>query len=526
VRSGRRYAFVFVCQQGLLEAGALLLAASLKRSLCVELELIAGVPGPPDVWGTPGDLTLELLAELDVRVVSISNEFGPERPTANKIDCMRTSTDADKLVFLDSDILCLGQFEEECFDAPINVVPAYGMSFDQWDAAYRAAGVPMPSTRQPTLMSQEIGPPYFNSGFVAANRDLSFGDAWLASMRAIVEDDNVAPSRFEDQASLAIAIESLDVPYERLDERFNWPQFHKPLDGRRLPFFCHYSERAMLRHDPVLAETVGSLLREWPALLTVMERDECWAPLARDHAGPRSRSKVPFANKGMDLLITGMECSGVEPLSEMIGGCDNCVVRRPTPRVLAALAFPLPWPLAIFYRLERIRLLEARLPEVDRLTDSRAFEAIGDAEVRLGLDDGFVLATASTDPYLARLETFETVLPDARVVVCVRNPYDTLAAWKRRDAARPIDELARSWQEFAQVILSRRDRVMLVNYADLEREPDAVLEHVLSGSRRGNRWQPVTPVRSADRSNLVEADMDTIRAICSQAAGELGLGSS
>jgi len=225
---------VFVCQQGLLEAGALLLAASLRRSLDVELELIAGVPSPADIWGTPSELTLELLAELDVRVVSISNEFGLERPTANKIDCMRISTDAEKLVFLDSDMLCLGQFEEERFDAPINVAPAYGMSFDQWDAAYRAAGVPMPSTTQSTLMSQEVGPPYYNSGFVGADRDLSFGDAWLAAMRAIVYDETVAPSRFEDQASLAIAIESLDTPCERLDERFNWPQFHKPLDERRV----------------------------------------------------------------------------------------------------------------------------------------------------------------------------------------------------------------------------------------------------------------------------------------------------
>jgi hypothetical protein len=514
---------VFVCQQGLLEAGALLLAASLRRSLRVEYELIAGTPSPSDVWGTPGDLTLELLAELDVRVVSVSNLFGPERPTANKIDCMRISTDADKLVFLDSDMLCLRQFDEEHFAAPINVVPAYGRSFDQWDAAYRAAGVPMPAAIEPTLMSQELGPPYFNSGFVAADRDVPLGDAWLACMRAIVEDETVAPSRFEDQASLAIAIESLDVPYERLDERFNWPQFHKPLDDRHLPYFCHYSERAMLRRDPVLAATAASLLQEWPALLTVMESDERWAPLARDHARPRSERKSPSANKGMDLLITGMACSGMDHLSELIDGYDNCVVREPTPRVLAGLAFPLPWPLAIFHRLERIRLLEAGLPEEDRLTDSRAFDAIGDAEIPPALGEDLVLATASSHPYLARLDTFEKVLPDARVVVCVRDPYEAIAAWKRCDAARPTDELARSWQEFAQLILSHRDRLILVNYADLEREPNAVLERVLDGASPGNRADPATAASPGDRSGLDESDVETIRTICSQAAGELGL---
>jgi hypothetical protein len=255
-----------------------------------------------------------------------------------------------------------------------------------------------------------------------------------------------------------------------------------------------------------------------------MERDERWAPLARDHAQPRSRRRDLSADKGVDLLITGMESSGVEHLSGLIAGYDNCVVREPTRRVLAALAFPLPWPLAIFHRLERIRLLEAGLPEEDRLTDSRAFEAVADREPPPELDEDFVLATASTHPYLARLDRFEKILPDARVVVCVRDPYDTIAAWKRRDPARPIDELARSWHEFAQIILSVRDRVTLVNYADLEREPEAVLERVLNGSSPGTRAQSVVAAPPGDRSNLDESNLETIRSVCSQAAGELGVG--
>jgi hypothetical protein len=164
------------------------------------------------------------------------------------------------------------------------------------------------------------------------------------------------------------------------------------------------------------------------------------------------------------------------------------------------MAFPLPWPLAIFHRLERIRLLEAGLPEDERLTDSRAFDALGDVKVRTpALGEDFVLATHSTHPYLARLDTFAEILPGARVLVCVRNPYDTIAAWKRRDPERSIDELARSWHEYAQIILGQRARVTLVIYADLEREP-------------------------GDRSNLSEAELDTVRAICSRAAEELGVG--
>jgi sulfotransferase family protein len=184
----------------------------------------------------------------------------------------------------------------------------------------------------------------------------------------------------------------------------------------------------------------------------------------------------------------------------MIGGYDNCVARKPTPRVLAALAFPLPWPLAIFHRLERIRLLEASLPEEDRLTESRAFEAIENGEPTPTLDDDFVLATSSAHPYLARLDALGTVLPDARIVVCVRDPYDTIASLKRANPERSVADLAHSWQHFAQLILSERDRLILVNYADLE------------------------AASPGDRSNLDESDVEEIRAICSEAAEELGLG--
>jgi hypothetical protein len=65
---------------------------------------------------------------------------------------------------------------------------------------------------------------------------------------------------------------------------------------------------------------------------------------------------------------------------------------------------------------------------------------------------------------------------------------------------------------------------MLVNYADLERDPAAVLERVLAGSSPGKRGQSVVAAPPGDRSNLDEADLETIRSVCSQAAGELGVG--
>jgi hypothetical protein len=521
--SDRRYAFVFVCQQGELEAAALLLAASLKRFLRCAYELIACVPEPAEIWGEPSDLTHDLLAELGVRVAAITNEFGPERPTANKITCMQVSTDADKIVFCDSDMLCLRDFaSDEHLVAAFNAVPAYGESFDQWDAAFATVGLPAPPRTEPTLMSNELSVPYFNSGFVSVDTSIGFGDAWLDCMRAIVESESVAPSRFEDQASLALAVATLGIEYEYLDERFNYPQLHKPVDARNPPYISHYSQRALLRHEPVLEKTVASLVEEQPRLLELMEADEQWAPLARHY---RRRPVRGFGRrKAHDVVITGMASSGVAFLGDLLDAHDNCVVvREPKGRVSAGLDQPVPWPLAIFYRLERIRLIESLEPG-GGLASGRAFDvADGSGASSSFENENFVLATTGTHPYLARLDGIRAVIPEARIVVCVRDPLETVAAWKSCAGDRTIDDLARLWRHFAEVVSSQREHVTLVRYGELAANPERVVDQLLSGWDLGRRSRPMPSHAEGDRSNLDEVDERAICAICSQAASELGL---
>ncbi len=164
----RSYAFLFICQQGELEVKSLLLAASLKRFLRCEHELIAAIPTPAEQWGAPGELTRKLLQEMGVRLVSIHNDIKPVYPLGNKIFCLRVPTAADKLVFIDSDILCLREFHDEPrFAIPFNAKPAdlatFSSAVKPWRAVYKAARVAMPTLRMPMTVSGEYGPPYFNS---------------------------------------------------------------------------------------------------------------------------------------------------------------------------------------------------------------------------------------------------------------------------------------------------------------------------------------------------------------------------
>ena len=65
--------------------------------------------------------------------------------------------------------------------------------------------------------------------------------------------------------------------------------------------------------------------------------------------------------------------------------------------------------------------------------------------------------------------------------------------------------------------------LLLVRYNDLVNDPERVLEKVLHGLNPGTPTKPISAAPPGDRSNLDADDEQAIRAICSQAAFELGL---
>jgi hypothetical protein len=510
--------------------------------------LIAAVPAPPALWG---ELTKEgrgLLEELGVRVVPIENEFGRARPITNKIWCLLIPTDADKLVFLDSDVLCMREFHDEArFALPFNATPSGVRTPELWVHAYGTAGVPLPSVQMPTMVSRELGLPYFSAGFVGVNSDVPLGEAWLECHRALVADDTFPATRFEEQVSLALAVQKLELGYDCLDERYNYPLRHKPIDAQDPPYFCHYGRRPVAQHEPAIESAAASLVQEHPALLDVMKADEEWVPLARHferrRSAPAASEPVAQVSPPSDLVLTGIAASGAGYLSELFGGYSNCLVLiEPGGRVDVGLRLPVPGPVAVFYRLERVRILD------DGLAAEPAVES-----------NDFVFATTHTHSYLSRLEGLHRVMPHARIIVCVRDPFDTIASWKRhadgwsveeildsrfvpkpddpwltgaqrqtisqlRETVSPTQVMAVVWQHFAELVLNQSDRVLLVTYEDLVRNPQRVLAGVLDGLNGGEpRVAMSASVARSDRSNLTDRDEQVIRATCSQAAFDLGL---
>lgn len=253
-----KYSFIFVCQQGELEIKSMLLAASLKQKLKCEYQLIAAIPTPKRLWGKPGKSTINFLEKLGVTLIPIMNHIDYAYPIGNKLSCLQIETSGDIKVFIDSDMLCLGEFSHSPeFEAPFLAKPADGVTWGsedgQWEKAYGIFGMKMPDERMEATVSKQITPPYFNAGFIAVRSDIRLGETWLQCCQSIDAHPDIRNKRpWLDQIGLPVALARLGIDYACLDERFNYPCHLKMLNPDNLPVFAHYHDLKSLAKEPVL----------------------------------------------------------------------------------------------------------------------------------------------------------------------------------------------------------------------------------------------------------------------------------
>jgi len=280
------YAFVFICQRGDLEIKAMLLAASLRRFVRCPHELIAALPQPETHFGRPEPETLAMLRGLEVRLVPITNAVDLTYPIANKLSAMCVETPAKRLIFLDSDMLCVRPFTgdprlEVPFAAKLADRRSWGSNEGSWAAAYATLGLEPPATHFRTTETGETTLPYYNAGVVVAETALKFGETWLSCAQAIDANPAVENKRpWLDQIAIPVAMTQLGLPYAPLDPTFNYPAHLKPLSPLETPTFCHYHHPRVLKREPLLRQLVQDLCGQHPTLRRrMMARFDWRSPL-------------------------------------------------------------------------------------------------------------------------------------------------------------------------------------------------------------------------------------------------------
>lgn len=578
-----RESISFVCEPGRLEVQAVLLAASLRLAH-PSLALIAAVPR-----ALPAG-TSALLDVLGVERVAIANPLASDYPIGNKLAALAAG-DADGMrVFLDTDTLCLAPLGLETlrgipFAAKASDIATFG-NLDTWAVLYQRFGLTLPAERVTATVSEVTMPPYFNAGVIATQAARELHEAWVRIARAVDAMNDIHPRRpWLDQIALPLAVARCRLRWRCLGERWNFPAHIKPLDGDVA--IVHYHLTEVVAREPRLMARVVAVLKAWPALDTMLRSDALWTPvvqqldrgvhrqaggwgtLLRMTRGAAARvCSHSRASTAHDLVISGIPRSGTSYLCSLLSQYDNvAIVNEPVALHDSLRISPEPWSVPILHAdlRRRIGCGEAVDNKVDvegHLTEDTASDDVRRAwrpQLRVGSDD-WVLGTKNTLAYMSRLEGILRLMPSARVVLCVRNPLDTLASWKGtfahlvsgdptdlriggladpflprqlevglRAVAAMADAAHRRaawWRLLAQEVLRFRERVVLVRYEDLAADPAHELIRVLgplarhAGSPRTTA-SPSTP-RVARRVVLETIDHEAVARQCADVAALLG----
>lgn len=553
----------FVCQSGRLEAQGVLLAASLRHHHPT-LALYAAVP---DTLSTAAQSALHALA---VQCVPVTNPVADDYPIGHKVAALGAGGAEGLRLFLDSDILCLQPLPwhhlADCaFAAKAADVATFG-SDNIWQTLYRRFGLVLPTQRVAATVSGALMYPYFNAGMVATTQAQRLSVAWATLCRDINDMTDVEPRRpWLDQIALPLALARLGLGFRALGERWNYPGHVKPLCNN--PWLVHYHVVGAVRREPALRRCVADLLVAYPLLRPVLEADAAWAPVLATLRARRRWWRTVKPGRWHDLVVTGIPRSGTSYLCRLLDGLSNTAVINEPQELFEALCYgPDPWVVPVLHSELRARIdageaVENKMDSQGRLTEDTAVEEERVAmHPRVKRGSAWVLATKNTLAYMARLEGIVRLMPEARIVACIRNPVDTLASWKgtfahlaQGDAGDvPVGGLAdpflperlRSgltalaelpgaamrragwWRLLAEELWRWRGQITVVRYEDLVTHPSTSLDQLL-GPFRSNAGRPPTrprpsAVRSQRRRSLDAADWVALESLCFDVAARWG----
>ena len=574
-----RYCFVFVCQQGELEIKSLLLAASLKRHLRCDYELIAAIPGPESLWGTPSPLTLQQMNELGVRCQGIENQINRNYPIGNKVSCLDVQTDADKLVFLDSDILCSRDFyDHDRFKIPFNSKPAdesiYSMNTSDCARVYKQFGLRMPEQRVITTFTLEATVPYFNAGMIAVHRELGFGKEWAQICKQIDADPEITNKRpWLDQIGLMVTLTKMGVDYDCLTDDYNYPLHMKSIRGESLPYFCHYHDPATIRREPKINQLFFEIVDEHPSIKKILTANDKWAPFIRPFKVTMGSGNSLGAKKRdgtssilQDGVITGIPRSGTSYLCTLLNKVKDCVAINEPDEIFPILGKQkIPWGMMPLYRQLRRLILDGQTVK-NKLLDGAPIEDTAKLDQREGYipdidSENFALFTKNTLAYSFRITDIKRVMPDASIVACVRNPYDTIASWKESFPhlkSADVNQLpfgglnnpfqtgfdrfflmysiapceneavrrALLWRFLAEKVIAHKNDITIIRYEDIVATPEKILHEILGKFTGGGQGFQVPAIEKSSirskRQNLTRDDIIAISSVCAEPAYELG----
>lgn len=267
----------------------------------------------------------------------------------------------------------------------------------------------------------------------------------------------------------------------------------------------------------------------------------------------------------LDFFITGIPRSGTSLLCRLLHEHDDCVVINEPVEIFSCLQEDLnASSLGDYYQGLRQDIIAGKavlnkvhagkLVDDTNQYDERSFYY---PEVE---SHNFLLGTKNTLAYIARLRYLRTIMPQAKIVACVRHPLHTIASWKssfqhlssaevdKFPIGSPNDSLASAnynrdisrvattvnvvkrrallWRCLAATLHENKESFLLIRYEDLIQDTASCMNRILQYIVEDDqiwRGKIERPLIISDKTNVL--DSDDVRAIkesCASIAEKFG----
>jgi len=290
----KKYAFVFVCQKGRIEIESLFLVASLKKFVKFDYEIIAALPKPKSIFGEISNITLDFFNKMGVRTETFTNDFiikaaakginiDPKENKAlflaNKAYALQIRTSADKIIFVDSDMIFHEEFTRNiCFSIPFNAYLAgpglYKTSSGKWDQIFKEMGVNMPNLRVKLNRENEgideytFTPSFFNNSFYGIRTSCAkkLSKIWIKFSKKIFFQQIIKNFNKTGEVPFNLALYKAGIIYNILN-----------LDWKHKPYFHYYSDVNKLKYKPKIIDLAKSIIKEHPEIKDLISDNKEWA---------------------------------------------------------------------------------------------------------------------------------------------------------------------------------------------------------------------------------------------------------
>ncbi|WP_235425744.1 sulfotransferase [Cellvibrio mixtus] len=552
---------MFVCQKGELELKSLFLAWSIKKNAnSQDNKLYAAVPEYKD-WGHIGTVTKEIFKILNVEIITFNPTFGHSYPIGNKIDALELLPDEKPGCFIDSDIVCLSDFDLEKDLAQYDFLakPAdmntWGSELE-WEYLYNFFGLPKPSRRVRQTVTNNLSWPYFNAGFIVTKQPGLLAKEWKKIAQKVQSDSNVTQKNpWLDQITLPLAVQSVfENSWMQLQEKFNYPAHQRTLSEGEV-IFCHYHWPGVILRESRLRVLFNDFINSYPKLRASFSELITWKKLFNPKY-PLSKSP---AEKEQNFLITGIPRSGTSFVSSLLHSQKNWVVINEPTEIFDHLQNRTDASGIALYHAECREKIISNEPIINKIENGKVIEdtaikdernyyspVIENADFRLGSKN--TMAYMAALPYLLKL--------DWPIVALVRNPIDTLASWRKtfthlkemRPSTLPIanpqyhgwsnqyrklldeieiqtDERLRRvlfWRLLAQLLLEHEKHLLLFRYEDIVEKPE-LIQQPLNKLLNYTSLSSVIGSKYRSRKNDYDReDFEMVSDLCSYEVRSLG----